>query len=562
MIMSASSSAGKGNAKVAKVAGAWGENSGIATSLGVTAIGVTAIGVTAIGVGALDRELQAPGPQGSLSDLAGQLEQYVQSAAANALPLHEVERNVFDAVLSLGKAATEQFLRSQGDGDLGPTVTTPEGQTLHRSEAPTARPLRTIFGLHTIQAYVYASGPHEKIQLRPVDARLQLGPQQASYLFEEFSQYFCVEQAFQASAAAIDVVFRQRVSVDVLQHINQSLGREAAEFFEELPTPPAAEEGELLVLTGDGKGVPMVKADAAQLAAFEEPLDRPGNRRMAILTGVYSVNRFVRTPEEIVAALFREGPRPHDRDRPRPQFKRLRGCFAKTYDADSEQPTIVSGAFESFSWAAMEIQARWRPNQPVPCLIDGQDSLWEAALASLEIAPLPRAQLVEILDVLHASQYVWRAAKVFHTTHEHREAFVRERLLRILRGEVRGVIASLRQMASRRKLRGQSRREISIVCGYFQKHAHRMRYDEYLRQGYPIATGVIEGACRHLVKDRLERSGMRWRLCNAQAMLNVRALFKSSDWQAFHAWRRARNLQQHHPHRNLIAQSAPTPLAA
>lgn len=506
--------------------------------------------------------VSAAGSQPSVSELAGQLERYVQTAAADGLSLYEVERNVFDAVLHVGRVATEQFLRGQGNGDLGPTVTTPKGQTLHRSETPSPRPLRTIFGQHTIEAYVYAPGPHEKIQLRPVDARLQLGPGQASYLFEEFSQYFCVEQAFQPSAAAIDTVFRQRVSVEVLQHINQSLGQQAAEFFEQLPTPPTNEEGEVMVLTGDGKGVPIVKADAAQLAAFEEPLDRPGNRRMAILTGVYSVDRFVRTPEEIVAALFRDGPRPRDQDRPRPQFKRLRGCFAKTYDADSEQPMIVSGAFESFSWAAVEVAARWQPEQPLVCLIDGQDSLWEAMQACLEIAPLPAAQRVEILDILHVSQYVWRAAKVFHPTQEHREAFVRERLLRILRGEVQGVIAGLRRMASRHNLRGKSRREIATVCGYFQKHAHRMCYDEYLRQGYPIATGVIEGACRHLVKDRLERSGMRWRLCNAQAMLNVRAMFKSSDWQAFHAWRRARDLQQHHPHRDLIAQYTPTPLAA
>jgi hypothetical protein len=462
----------------------------------------------------------------------------------------------------MGYVATEQFLRGQGDGDLGPMVTTEEGQTLHRSEEPVSRPLRTIFGLHTIEAYVYSLGSHEKIQLRPVDTRLQLGPGRASYLFEEFSQYFCVEQAFGASTAAIEAVFRQRVSVDSLEHINQSLGEQAAEFFDHLPRPPAAEEGELLVLTGDGKGVPIVQADVAQLAAFEEPPDRPGNRRMAILTGVYSVDRFPRTPEEIVAALFRDGERSRGGDRPQPQFKRLRGCFAKTYDADTDEPTIVSGAFESFSWAAVEIGARWRRGQPLVCLIDGQESLWDAAAACLEIAPLPPAALVEILDVLHVSQYVWRAAKVFHASHEHREAFARERLLRILRGEVHGVIASLRQMASRRKLPSKGRREIAIVCGYFQKHAHRMRYDEYLRQGYPIATGVIEGACRHLVKDRMERSGMRWRLSSAQAMLNVRAVFLSADWQAFHAWRRARDLSEHHRHRILIADYRPTPLAA
>lgn len=88
-------------------------------------------------------------------------------------------------------------------------------------------------------------------------------------------------------------------------------------------------------------------------------------------------------------------------------------------------------------------------------------------------------------------------------------------------------------MATDRGLRGHPRKEIDTVCGYFETHLKRMNYDQYLAAGYPIATGVIEGACRHLVKDRLERSGMRWTLDGAQAMLNLRALRQSSYWDQF-----------------------------
>ena len=87
-----------------------------------------------------------------------------------------------------------------------------------------------------------------------------------------------------------------------------------------------------------------------------------------------------------------------------------------------------------------------------------------------------------------------------------------------------------------------------------------MRYDKYLRKGYPIATGVIEGACRHYVKDRMERSGMRWRRPGAQAMLNVRAVLLSSYWDDFHLWRINRQQQRLHPHRSLIANYVPKPL--
>ena len=169
--------------------------------------------------------------------------------------------------------------------------------------------------------------------------------------------------------------------------------------------------------------------------------------------------------------------------------------------------------------------------------------------------------MIDILDILHASSYVWRAAKVFYPRGEHQEAFARDRLLRILQGDVHGVIAGLRQMATKRRLKGKRREEIATVCGYFEKHADRMRYDEYLAAGYPIATGVIEGACRHLVKDRMERSGMRWRLAGAQPMLHVRAVYQSSYWDDFHRDRMAREQCTLHPHRDLIRNHHPMALA-
>ena len=169
--------------------------------------------------------------------------------------------------------------------------------------------------------------------------------------------------------------------------------------------------------------------------------------------------------------------------------------------------------------------------------------------------------VIDILDILHVSSYVWKAAKVFHGHREHQEAFTRDRLLQILQGKVQGVVADLRQMASMRKLRGNRLKEVNKICGYFERNASRMRYDEYLKAGYPIATGVIEGACRHLVKDRMERSGMRWRLEGAQPMLHVRAVYQSSYWGRFHADRIEREQPQLHPNRHLLRTYCPLALA-
>ena len=217
-------------------------------------------------------------------------------------------------------------------------------------------------------------------------------------------------------------------------------------------------------------------------------------------------------------------------------------------EIDETEP--ISGSLLALSWASREVEQRRRQDQVLIRLMDGQHSLWDTAEACGEV---PAEYVVDILDVVHVSSYVWRAAKAFHSHREHQEAFARERLLRILQGDVKGVVAGLRRMATVRNLRGSPRKEIDTVCGYFEAHQDRMRYDEYLAAGYPIATGVIEGACRHLVKDRMERSGMRWTLEGAQAMLNLRALRQSS-------WEHIPPPANHQPQRPHSTDSAETRL--
>ena len=84
-----------------------------------------------------------------------------------------------------------------------------------------------------------------------------------------------------------------------------------------------------------------------------------------------------------------------------------------------------------------------------------------------------------------------------------------------------------------------------------------MRYHEYLSQGYPIATGVIEGACRYLVKDRMERSGMRWSLAGAQPMLHVRAIHQSPNRADFHEVRILNEQTHLYPHKSLVSNYQP-----
>lgn len=504
----------------------------------------------------LDKTGSPTGSQGQVPDLAARiadLEHHVRAAAQQGQPLHAIERAVFDRVLAIGHAAIDLFLQLQGDGDLGETVTTENGATLSRSESPMPRPLRTVFGQHCVSGYAYSRGVHEKIELRPLDARMALPPGIASYLFEEFSQFFCVEQAFGLSRKGLDMVLRQHVCEDQLQSINHRLAAQAEDYLNNLPVPPVDEEGELLVLTGDAKGVPLVRDDARRVPVTGNSPERPGNRRMATLAGVYTVDRYPRTPEQVLAALFRDRERPLKNDRPAPQFKEIIARFPRLYDNGDGETIEVSGTIEAFTWAAERVELRRKSRQELVRLLDGQESLREMSDVCLGNQTVD----ADVLDIVHAAGYVKRAANVFHTHEEHREAFSREMLLKILRGQTASVIHSLRIKATLYKLTGQKLKEIRTVCGYFQKNLDRMRYDEYLQKGYPIATGVIEGACRHLVKDRMERTGMRWRLPNAEAMLSVRAVFQSTHWSDFHQSRIEKEQPQVHPHRSLLDHYQP-----
>jgi hypothetical protein len=491
-----------------------------------------------------------------LVNLAQDLTAFVCRGVQDGSSLNDVERGALDKVLNIGRAAVELFLAAQGDGDLGPNIETGDGRTLYRSDSVEKRPLRTIFGEHTINAYVYSSGSKQKIELRPIDARINLPVGKASYLLQEFTQLFCVEKAFAVGARQFQTVFRQQLSVDVLEDINRAMGEQADRFLENLPPPPPVEEGAILVATADGKGVPLVKEDAQKVPAFDQK-ERPGNRRMATLGCVYTVDRHVRTPEQIVAALFREDTVSQPVDRPEACHKHYRAYFA---DTGQQGEDAVPSAYRTWTWLVEEVTARCQSGQPLLRLMDGQPSLWEGSDACLaefiaeRKAAGERLEVVDILDIIHVSGYVWKAAKGFYSHKEQQKAFAQERLLRILRGEVSGVVTGIRRMASQRNLKGPALKEVTTTCNYFENNAQRMRYDEYLKAGYPIATGVIEGACRHVIKDRMEHGGMRWTLEGAQAMLNVRTVCASSEWDNFNSWRQAEQAQKVHPYRAAVEQ--------
>src|SRR4029077_10306125 len=134
-------------------------------------------------------------------------------------------------------------------------------------------------------------------------------------------------------------------------------------------------------------------------------------------------------------------------------------------------------------------------------------------------------------------------------------------VLKVLEGKAELVVRGLREMGTKRQVTGNKKATLTKACAYLENNRDRMRYDEYLAKGYPIASGVIEGACRHLVKDRMERAGMHWTRLGAQAMLEVRSVHINGDWDEYQTFRIEREGTRLYPWRQLV-EGDNYPLAA
>lgn len=485
-----------------------------------------------------------------MHDLVDQLVLGNLQAVKNHTPVHEVERDTFGTLLRLGNCTLQLLFDLLGSGDVGPTVTLPEGRTLKRLQELHSRDYLSVFGEFQLDRTVYGRREGKKIEFVPLDERLGLPESKFSYLLQDWDQCEVMEQPFAKVKGVMGRILGLTQHVDSLEQMNRQMAQQV-EAFHETQLPPALEsEGEILVQTADHKGVPL-QHPADRNAAADHDAEAPrraGRKRMAALAGVYSIAPYVRTPDQVVEALFAKPGSPRDESlpvRPKPQNKRLRACLPH----ENHLGETIDGTAAMFGWLADEVFAR-NPDgsKPLIHLTDG-----EPCLRTMRDVFQDEVAMVDILDLLHATSRVWRASRLLGYEEEaKREKFVRERVSRILHGEVKSVIVGLRQLGTRQGLTGQRRKELQGICHYFEKNQDRMQYDEYLAKGYPIASGVIEGACRNVVKDRMERTGMSWVIEGAQAMLSLRCLWLSESWDAYQPFRIERETQRLHANRPWI----------
>lgn len=485
--------------------------------------------------------------------LVPQIVDLLTAALAKARPVHEVESDLWDVALQIGRRGLKAFLDAHGTGDIGETVTLPDGQQARRLEQLHERRYVSIFGPFTLMRTVYGSREGQSLEFVPLDNRLQLPQSVFSYVLQDWDQALAVEQPFSQVSQTIERMLKLKQSVDSLEGMNRQQAQDVARFRELQGSPPAAEEGQIVVVSADCKGIVIRGQGTKTVCGGQRPGGQRANqKRMAAVAAVYTVDRYVRSADDVVAALFRD-PDYEPPPRPTPCHKRVWASLPQEGKKPRSSIAVV------FDWVWWEFAHRNpRLARPTICLCDGQEALWQAcAEAVLD------ENLVEILDLLHVTPRLWAAAALLYGAKSKEVVpFVRQRVTQVLEGKVASVIRSLRRLAKERQLPSAKKKALARICSYLNKNRQRMRYDEYLRRGYPIASGVIEGACRHLVKDRMERAGMHWTLTGAQAMLDLRSVWIGGSWQQFQLQRIEQETEQLYPHRNLVAGEAFFTMAA
>jgi hypothetical protein len=473
--------------------------------------------------------------------------EWLTRAVAMGTAEHLVEQHLFTQMLAMGAKLLGEYFKSVGSGDLGQTLTLENGCAVNRLPGEQKRRLVTVFGEFSISRFVYGSRPGQKIELTPTDQRLQLPDSDLSYLLQDWNQMMSVEQPFGTVAKSLQTLLGLKQSVDTLEHGNQQMAEVADAFRAAQPAPDPQVEGELLVATEDNKGVPMVRpVENAPVGAHRKKGEKANKKQMACIGCVYTVNRHVRTPGELVAVLFREEGSKGD-DAPKACQKRYWAELTREVAGET-----VRAQDQVFQHMRDDVDQRRQPGQTLVHLSDGQPSLKEDREKYL---PRDR-KTVDILDLMHVNPRLWEAAHLFHPEgSDEATQFVRKRMLQVLQGKANAVIANLRQAGAEHGLRGARAARLRKLCKFMEKNLRRMRYHKYLRDGYPIATGVIEGACRHIIKDRMERAGMRWKIPGAEAMLQLRTIAANDDWQQFQNYRIDYENRRLYPHTDVFARA-------
>jgi hypothetical protein len=456
-----------------------------------------------------------------------ELIEYVTGEGARSRIAYEVEFTLFRKLLALGALLLRLFFIERASvRPSEPVCAANEMELKYVDKRPTT--YFSVFGKIRFRRHYFHAPGHKGVC--PLDAELSLPPRCYSDLLRDWAEHSATNESYTESLRGLNRILGLSVSKQALETGVQEDALDVEAFYEQKKRPLTEHEGSILVVQADGKGVPMKRDEPTVKAARRGKGQKRTKKKEAVVTAIYTIAPYPRTPQDVVDALIPEQEKTGETSksssqRPAPVGKEVRAT--------------LEGKDAAFARLTRRVTQREGTHiQHRVALTDGAEPLQNRMIE------LP-SQFTLVLDIIHAIEYLWNAANaLLGETHPQRTDWVRERLLHILSGQTLTVIQELETAMTAPSLSPAQREMLKITVGYYRRNSPYMHYDQYLLNGWPIGTGVVEGACGHLVKDRMEQSGMRWTKQGAQSLLDLRAVRINDDWTAYQRFHRQRQHQR------------------
>jgi len=482
----------------------------------------------------------------SVEDQFCALKTYIEEAIGGE-EIHVVEGEVFRRLQGMGLCLLEAFVALSGTGyeACRPLVTEDGRPMKYKGIKPEASPYLSIFGELSIYRASYAHPDGGRIY--PIDAQLNLPEHKYSYLLLKWLQASSADQDFRSVVERFNEIFDFSLFPEVPQRQGLPIAEYVEPFYEQVEAPPPETEGSHIAISADCKGVRILKSEREE-AKEEAPAkprrdkgEKPGIKKDAVVVTDFSFDPEARESEEIVKGLLNQFTEKEKEEAKKDrQHRREEGIGAPRAPYNKHVFATLDGKKSAFEHMLDQVQKRDPEGRKLLiALLDGELALEDRLLEELEARDLKHRLDALILDIIHASEYLWDVGTALYGEKgSKRIRWVEEKLYALLDGKVGAIIGGLRQMLTKKQdqLTKAQQKTLKKTITYFDNHRHMMHYDVYLKKGYPIATGVVEATCGSLVKDRMEQSGMRWSIAGAQAVLAQRAVVKNGDWNDFFAY--------------------------
>jgi hypothetical protein len=497
--------------------------------------------------------IDKPSPFCDSRESMKKLEDALSSDDMMHAPLHEVERMLDAQGREVMRALMQAHFDLRSAQERSVEIRDVNGIE-HGDARRGSRRVETKFGEVEFERMVYQAPGTDG--LAPLDAAMELPDEKYSYEVRRI----VAEEAPRASFDEVVELIRKQSGADVPKRQVEELAVRAARdfdaFYRDRLCPPE-ETDHLMVLSFDAKGIATLHRDlreATRKAAEATPRrletrlvqgEKPNRKRMAEVATVYTIEQWPRTIADVLHGVHDQ----HDKAarRPRPTNKRVWASI------EHSPQHVIDDAFAEALRRDPERRRRWI------VLVDGNKD---------QIARIKRAarnagvEIRLVLDLVHVIEYLWCAAYAFHAAgSDEAEKWVEARLLALLNGRSAGEVAkSLRAMIKRHALNASAAKPVNRAARYLVNNSQLLHYDRALAEGLPIATGVIEGACRYLVQDRMGRTGARWSATGAEAILRLRALRASGDFDDYWSFHLAKEYERTHQSRytdNIVPNPLP-----